>query len=125
MIPPALWSPTVLPSETREPAPAGLLLARRERAQHLAARIGAEHDVDPAEILGRRRWARLVVARRKLMLALWDTGMSIGEVAETLGIHHTSVMHGLRQELGPNGYQAAVLARYTPQRLPSYRGRAA
>lgn len=59
------------------------------------------------------------------MLHLWDADFSIAEVAETLGMHHTSVMHGLRRELGRLGYQAAVLIRYTPSRLPSYRGKVA
>ena len=87
-------------------------LARgRDRARLLAEAIGAISDVNPEEILGRRRFKAIVVARHQLFVDLWRDGYSIADVGRILGFDHTSVIHGLRSALGDDVYEREVARR--------------
>lgn len=96
----------------------------RVRIDGFAAVISEQTGVAVEAILGRGRTKSVAAARRQLMARLWGAGLSLKEVGLVLGMHHTSVMSGLRKELGA-AYQASVLARYTPSYRGAYRGEVA
>ncbi len=93
----------------------------RERIRGFAAVISKDTGIRVDAILGDRRFPRVVKARNRLMLCLWNARLSLKEIGLVLGMHHTSVMHGLRNELG-DAYQGEILSRYPASRRGSYRG---
>jgi len=95
--------------------PPELLASRRTLAKVVARRIAVETGIPADEILGRRRYAAIVAARRRVALELWRAPMSTTEVGEVLGMDHTSVIHALRRELGTDVYAAELKARRAPQ----------
>lgn len=100
--------------------------AIRVQVESMASEIAASMvGVSVEMILSRSRLPGVVGARNRLMVRLWRSGLSVGEVARVLGRDHTGVMHGLRRAIGPEAYRAETLARYSPNMLPCYRGRVA
>ncbi len=80
---------------------------RVERAREFATIIAARFSGMTADdILGRSRVSPIPVARRALMVDLWDSGMTLIDVARTLGMDHTSVRYGVLKALGPVEYAA-------------------
>lgn len=103
--------------------PAKLLAAQRALAKVVARQVGEEVGLPADEILGRRRYRSLCAARHRVMVELWRRGMSTTEIGEVMDMDHTTIMHGLQRALGHDAYRAETLGRYSPARLPSYRGR--
>jgi chromosomal replication initiation ATPase DnaA len=103
------------------------LMVEKQRAAvaEVAAPIAEETGVPIGLIMGRDRTREVSAARHRLMAALWRQGHSVTWIARVLERDHTTVMSGLRKALGADVYKAEVVARYTPSRLGSYRGRAA
>lgn len=87
----------------------------RQRVLSLADEISKQTGVSAERMLGSSRTTSVVRARHALMAALWRTGCSVNEVGAILGMHHTSIMHGLRSAVGPEQYRAGILARCTPR----------
>jgi chromosomal replication initiation ATPase DnaA len=89
-----------------------ILKLARDRARLMAESIGAELDIDPEEILGRRRHKPIAAARHRLYAELFLDGFSIAEVGTILERHHTTVMYGMRQAMGDAAYERELEARY-------------
>lgn len=87
----------------------------RRRVMVLAEEICKQTGVSPMRMLGTSRTPNVVRSRHALMAALWQTGCSVSEVGEILGMHHTSVIHGLRSAMGAEQYRAGILARCAPR----------
>lgn len=80
---------------------------RLERAREYAAAIAKRFPgMTVDDILGRSRISPIPVARRALMVDLWDSGMSLIDVARTLGMDHSSVRQGVLKAIGPTAYAA-------------------
>ncbi len=77
--------------------PAELLAIRKERARTLAETLAQETGVPVADILGRRRFAAVVAVRHRLWRMLRDTGMTYLDLAEVLGVDHTSVIAAVKK----------------------------
>lgn len=74
--------------------------ARAAQARAFAEEIALDYDVTAADILGRSRVAPLPAARHELMARMWKSGLTLKDIARTLGMDHTSVLHGVRKTLG-------------------------
>ncbi len=96
----------------------GRIALGRERSRLIASRLGKVHACTPAEILGRRRFASVVVARHALYVELFRVGFSIAEVAVILGKDHTTIIHGMRKVMGSD-YATELLDRY-PQGMTGW-----
>jgi chromosomal replication initiation ATPase DnaA len=59
--------------------------------------VWAAWSVPIDEIKGRRRTARVVQARKALMLLLHEQGFSYPRIGAVLGRHHSTVIHGVRR----------------------------
>lgn len=86
--------------------------AIRGRARELAGIIGSKHGIPTADILGRGRRADIASARRELYVALWRDGFSIADVGRILERDHTTILHGMRVELGACVYDREIQERY-------------
>lgn len=84
----------------------------RERARVLAKRISKSYGVTAADILGRRRFAEIVLARHALYAELWHEGYGVAEIGRTLSRDHTTIIHGLRSAMGEAVYEAEIAKRY-------------
>ncbi len=89
----------------------------RQRVMLLAENICKQTGVSPMRMLGPSRTPSVVRARHALMAALWMSGDSVSEVGAILGMHHTSVAHGLRNAVGAEQYRAGILARCSSSRV--------
>ena len=70
-----------------------------ERWGWMVASVAARHGVTTKALLSRKRTALLAQARHELMADLWGSGLAYIEVGRLLGMHLTSVMHGVKQVL--------------------------
>lgn len=85
----------------------------REHINQIVDRVVLETGVKAEALLGRCRTKSVAAARHKLFVALWmDEHMSLTEIGDTLGLHHTTVIHGLRKTLGAEAYGIKSRARY-------------
>lgn len=62
----------------------------------MATSIGAEFEIDADMILGRSRVGDTALARQVLMVMMVRKGMSINQTGIELGIHHGTVLHGIK-----------------------------
>lgn len=79
-----------------------LRLQEFERSDRVSARsiivqVCQERSLTVAAMLARRKDKVLVTARWEVMGRMLDAGFSRTEIARTLNLDHTSVLHGLRQ----------------------------
>lgn len=70
---------------------------RREAAAVTIEAVAAEYEVGPADIIGRRRIARISAARHEVCRRLVALGWPYHEVGRQLGLDHTSVIHAVRK----------------------------
>jgi chromosomal replication initiation ATPase DnaA len=61
--------------------------------REIVKETAAEFLVDPQMILGKNQEARIVEARRNLVLRLRNRGMSFPTIGRWLNRHHTSIIH--------------------------------
>lgn len=86
-----------------------LLRIRRERAEHLAAALEAETGLPAGLLLGRSRDRAVTTLRRRLWTMLFDSGLSISQVAQVVERDHSSVIQALRKHMGAEQYASALL----------------
>jgi chromosomal replication initiation ATPase DnaA len=68
-----------------------------ETARQAYAQVSAESGISMEMLLSRHRWRKLVRARWRVMQIMRDQNASLPMIALRMGLHHTTVMHGLRQ----------------------------
>lgn len=75
----------------------------QSRTEGILRAVAGRHDI-PVELMVKRRrtsglqMAELVAARREAMVLLSRAGQSHSSIARQLGLHHTTVLHHLRDE---------------------------
>jgi chromosomal replication initiation ATPase DnaA len=67
-----------------------------EQGARLIPLVAEEFGVSVDELMSKRRLTRFDTARRAAYYGLWLLDMSLVEIGEIMGRHHTSVMSGLR-----------------------------
>ena len=56
------------------------------------------YEIHPCEIEGRSLRRYVVCARQEVMARMHERGMSLGQIGRRLGgLHHTTVLHGVRR----------------------------
>lgn len=85
--------------------------AHKELVLHLSGDLEDETGIASAEIRGRARGRYVSAARRLLYLRLWREGLSIAEVGRATGRDHTTIIFGLKKELGDDAYEREVAVR--------------
>ncbi len=89
-----------------------LLSIRRERARLIADSLAEETGLPVDDIIGGKgRDPEVVAARHHLWTRLVDSGLSIVSVATVIGVHHTSVIHGVKKTLGESAYRDLLRSR--------------
>lgn len=77
---------------TSQPSPA--CLALRDQILNL---VSLSFQVTPEQILGRRRFPRIVKARHVSMVALWQMGFTTTAVGGAFNRDHCAVLHAIRK----------------------------
>jgi chromosomal replication initiation ATPase DnaA len=68
------------------------------RAMKVLRSVSAEHGVSVDELRGPRRNNRLIEARRAVIQALRDCGLSLPQIGRFVHRDHTTVLHHLNYE---------------------------
>jgi chromosomal replication initiation ATPase DnaA len=63
--------------------------------RNYAREAGAPLGVSVNEVLGRRRFKNMVIARKAVMRRLWEDGFSTPEIGFMLDRDHSTVLSGL------------------------------
>lgn len=70
-------------------------MGRTERLHFYADLAAARHGCTRDDVLGRSRKPVYAAARREVYRRLHDAGWNFSEIGRRMGVHHTSVLHGL------------------------------
>lgn len=71
--------------------------ARRATIREIAEDVSKRTGVSVTNILGTKKLAGFAKARREVWAIAHRSGMSYPQIADTVGRHHTTILHGVRK----------------------------
>jgi chromosomal replication initiation ATPase DnaA len=81
-------------NEDKEPLAVGL---RGFKVREAIIPILKRYELPWSAVIKKRKYPQILSVRREAMLALRDQGMSLSQISNVFGCHHTTVLHGLRK----------------------------